>query len=146
MSVHIVLPDERHQQLLALARALKVTVAEAVGVLVNDAIRHGKIPDAVPGFKIQRRENVISFEASGAFVREFNREAATAYAARIKAMAGPRTTRRSTNQFLPAVDIVRRGSGLKLLDPQTGAEKTLAPSVALDIARLIEAAASEETL
>jgi hypothetical protein len=143
MQTHIAIPVERYEQLKLYATSRKISVADAVGVLINDAVAAGKIPNVVPGFRIERNGEVISIEAIGAFVRKLNREAATEYADRIHAMLKPMITPAADNPFVPTFDVIRRGSGVKLIDPETGAERAVSPSVALDVARLISEAAAE---
>lgn len=141
MSVQIVIPDERHAQLQAFAEARAITLADAIGELLNLAIERGLIPDEVPGFKIEAQGDLVSIEAQGAFIKALNRDAARQMAQDARALLDGGIAAFVT---LPAeLRLTRRGSGIKLRDTATGAERTMAPSVARDVVRLIEKASAE---
>lgn len=154
MPTHIVIADEHAAQIRQLAEKLGITRAEAVGVLLKDAIAAGRIEDGVPGFEIVREGEAVTIEAVGKFVREMSRDQARQYSKAIRAAITPA----ADNPLMPAVDasrltrdlleanlaVARRGGSVKLRDPATGAEKTLAPSVAADVARLIDKAAADQ--
>jgi len=138
MPTHIVIPDERAEQLRQFAASLGVTVSEAVGILINDAIVAGKIPDTIPGLRVERIGDQIKVDF-GAFAKSFNRDLARQYASQIRALIGP--MKESLRAQAADFGVTRRGSGIKLTG-QDG-QKTVAPSVAEEIARLIEGAASD---
>lgn len=142
MPTHIVVPDERAEQLRRFSQSLNISMADAIGVLINDAVAAGKIPADVPGFKVFRHGQEVTFEADGAFVKHMNRDAAKDYADRLRAVARSIITPSADNPFMPTPDILRRGTGVKLREPATGAEKTVAPSIADDLAALIGNAAA----
>lgn len=139
MSVQIVIPDERHAQLKALADARRISLADAIGVLINIAIEQGEIADELPGFTFERTGDLVSIEAAGAFAKQMNRETARKMAQEARAVLDGGVAAFAT---LPeGLRLSRRGSGVKLTDIASGNEKTMAPSVARDVVRLIEKAA-----
>jgi len=152
MPTHIVIPDERAEQLRRFAEANNTTLAGAVTLLIQDAIAAGKIADTVPGFTIERSGDTVKIEAAGAFAKEMNRETARAYAEQIRSAIRPLITPGAGNPLMPEnpfrglIEVARRGTGVKLRDPETKAEKTIAPSVAEDVARLVDKAASDDAL
>ncbi len=142
MPTQILLPDERAEQLKRFAESQGVTIADAVGLLIRDAIEAGKIPDELPGFKVTRRGNSVKIE-TGAWSRTLTRDLAKSYADQIRAVTRPVLTPGKGNPFMPIPDlgVTRRGVGVKLVDQKSGTEKTIAPGVADDVARLIDRAA-----
>lgn len=144
MATMIGIPEERAEQLRSFAKELNITVADAIGVLINDAVKAGKIADVMPGFKVERTGKDVTIEAFGAFTKSINADLAKMYAGQIRAATRSILAPGQDNPFLQTfgLSVVRRGSGIKLVDTDTKGEKTLAPSVADDVARLIEKAAS----
>jgi hypothetical protein len=135
VSVHIVVPDERAEQLNALAEVYgRISIADTVGVLINREIAAGRLPDELPGFEIIRRGDEVSLKATGVFQVTFPSEAAKLLAALL---------RDERPQWMSILDpdlmlvITRRGSGLKIRAATSLAEKTLSLSVARDLGRLI---------
>lgn len=142
MPTQILLPDERAEQLKRLAESQGVSIADAVGLLIRDAIEAGKIPDELPGFKVTRRGNSVKID-TGTWSRTLTRDLAKSYANQIRAVTRPVITSGRDNPFIPLTDlgVKRRGVGVKLVDQKSGTEKTVAPGIAEDIARLIDRAA-----
>lgn len=140
MSKHIVVPDEREAQLRAIADAHNVTVADAVGLLVGWAIEQGRVPAGIPGIEVRRDGSnvVIDF---GAFTRTYELELAKAFAVALKWYSRPKTT--AFSEILEAfsgaevVGISRRGTAIKIAGDD-GTERTLAPSIARELAEIIE--------
>ena len=141
MPIHIVIPDERAAQLRQFAASLNISVADAVGELIKDAVAAGKIPDALPGFTIEREGEQVVLD-TGAWSTKLTRDLAKGYAEQIRAVARSVTTPGKSNPFMPEfkLGVSRRGTGLKLTDG-SGGTKTIAPSIAEDVARLIDKAA-----
>ncbi len=142
MAVQILLPDERANQLRTFASSKGVSLADAIALLINDAIAAGKIPNEVPGFTIERAGDAVLVD-TGAWKRILPLDLAKTYADRIRAITRPILTPGKDNPFLPVLglDVTRRGVGIKLVDTEGKFERTVAPSVAEDVARLIDQAA-----
>lgn len=139
MADFIKLPSERVEQLRALAKNLDMTIADCIAVFIRQQIAQGNLPDTVPGITIERNGEHVVLN-TGTFTRSMTVDLATAYAAQVRSMLDAIKTPSQTNPFLTnaRLDVARRGTSLKLIDRSTGAEKTLAPSVAEDFARVLQ--------
>lgn len=148
MAKHIVLPDEREAQLRAIAAAHNVTVAESVGLLVGWAIEQGKVEAGIPGIEIRRAGDTVEIDF-GSFKRVYSPELSKAFAVALRWFAGPRKTHVSDilEAFAGAdiVGISRRGTSVKIVG-DNGQERTLAPSIARELAGLIECSLSNKPL
>ncbi|GHA35018.1 hypothetical protein GCM10007989_33670 [Devosia pacifica] len=148
MSKHVVLPDEREAKLKQIAAKHEITVAEAVGLLIEWAVEHEKVEPGIPGIEIRRDTNnvVIDF---GVFRRTYSLEVAKAFSVALRWYARPKGTQFS--DILDAlsgseiVGLSRRGTSVKVAGPN-GAERTLAPSVARELATLIERSTAQLSL
>lgn len=141
MADFIKLPTERVEQLRLLAKNLNITIADCIAVFIREQIEKGNLPDTVPGITIERNGDSVMLD-TGAFRRDMAAGLAQAYAKQVHGMLDAIKTPSRTNPFLTraGLDVARRGTSLKLIDRSTGAEKTLAPSVALDFARVLQQA------
>lgn len=142
MSDVIKLPPERAEQLRMLAKKLDMTISDCIAMFIREQIAKGNLPDAVPGITIERRGDSVTVD-TGAFVRDMTADLAHAYAAQVRGMLDGIKTPAPGNPFLTSakLDVAKRGTSLKLIDRSTGAEKTLAPSVAFDFARVLKQSA-----
>ncbi|MGV8832151.1 MAG: hypothetical protein ACOH2N_09265 [Devosia sp.] len=142
MSVQVLLPDERAEQLKRFAISQNVPMAEAVGLLLNDAIVAGKIRDELPGFTIEKNGEHVTLD-TGAWKHTLTRELARGYAAQIRAITRPAFTPGPDNPFFPElqVSVIRRGVGVKLFDREAHLAKVVSPGVADDVARRLDRAA-----
>lgn len=138
MADHIKLPAERVEQLRALAKNIDMTIADCIAMFIREQIEKGNLPDQVPGITILRNGEQIALDA-GAFTSTMTKDLAKHYAAQVRQMVDPTATPSTSNPFLPELklDVARRGTSIKLIDKASGAEKTLAPSVARDFARVL---------
>jgi hypothetical protein len=141
MSDVIKLPPERAEQLRMLAKKLDMTIADCIAMFIREQIAKSVLPDTVPGIIIERKGESIALD-TGSFKRDMTAGLAQAYAAQVRGMLDPIKTPAPGNPFLTSakLDVAKRGTGLKLIDRSTGAEKTLAPSVAFDFARVLQQA------
>lgn len=148
MPKHIVVPIEREKKLAQIAALHNVTVAEAVGLLINWAIEAGKVEPGIPDIEVSRVADAVEIDF-GTFVRSMTLAQAKGFSATIGIMVDPhRTFIHEGVKMIAQIDegaeqhlgLKRRGTSLKVLG-DNGAEKTLAPSVALDLAALVKAAA-----
>lgn len=147
MSVHIVIPDERAAQLRMIADKRKLpSVADAVGFLINHAFDTGLVARTLPGVVVTRMGTNVQIDF-GDFTKSYPRELARAAATGIRYLAKPRSTEMEkalaglVEEFagFEHVGISRRGTSIKFTD---GAKsRALSPSVALDLAALIDAEA-----
>lgn len=138
MADFIKLPSERVEQLRALAKNLDLTIADCIAVFIREQIAKGNLPDTVPGITIERNGESVMLD-TGAFKRDMGADLVQAYARQVCGMLDAIKTPSPMNPFLTSarLDVARRGTSLKLIDRSTGAEKTLAPSVAEDFARVL---------
>jgi hypothetical protein len=153
MSRHVVLPDEREAQLRAIAVAHNVTVADAVGLLIKWAIDAGKVPAGIPGIEVQRTAEgiVLNF---GDFERTLSLELAQAYATTLRWFATPKadgipfavTSLAQALSGAHLVGITRRGTSVKVAGLNGEGERTLAPSIARELADIIEHTAASGPL
>lgn len=141
MADFIKLPSERVEQLRMLAKALDMTIADCIAMFIREQITKGVLPDTVPGITIERKGESIALD-TGSFKRDITADLAKAYAAQVRGMLDAIKTPAQGNPFLTSakLDVAKRGTSLKLIDRSTGAEKTLAPSVAFDFARVLQQA------
>ncbi|KFL30643.1 hypothetical protein JP75_14305 [Devosia riboflavina] len=148
MPKHIVVPDEREKKLVEIAASHNVTVAEAVGLLLNWAIEAGKVQPGIPGIEVRRVAETVEIDF-GDFVRVMPLGHAKGFASAIGIMVGPHQTFMHEGvKMIAQIDeggerylgLKRRGNSVKVLG-ENGEERTLAPSVALDLAALVKAAA-----
>lgn len=132
------LPSERVEQLRALSKKLDMTIADCIGMFINEQIAKGNLAADVPGFTVERQGEQIKID-TGEWLKAMTTGDATQMAKSIRALITPS----KNNPFMPTtgLDIYRRGRSLKLKDPVTGAECTVAPSIASDLANMIERAA-----
>lgn len=138
MADHIKLPAERVEQLRTLAKNLDMTIADCIAMFIREQIEKGNLPDEVPGITVVRKGEQIALDA-GVFTSTMTKDLAKHYAAQVRQMVDPIATPSTSNPFLPELklDVARRGTSIKLIDTVSGAEKTLAPSVAKDFARVL---------
>lgn len=142
MTDHIKLPAERVEQLRRLAKNLDMTIADCIAMFVREQIEKGNLQDEVPGITITRHGKQITVD-TGAFQSVLPKDFAKNYAEQVRRMVERIITPDSSNPFIPELklDVARRGTSIKLVDKDSGAEKTLAPSVAKDFARVLSYAA-----
>jgi hypothetical protein len=142
MSEFIKLPSERVEQLRTLSKNLDMPIADCIAMFVREQIAKGNLPDEVPGITVKQTGNNIALDL-GAFTRVMTKDIATAYAAQVHGMLTAIATPSKANPFMPEIglDVARRGTSIKLIDRTSGAEKTLARSVAEDFARVLSQAA-----
>lgn len=139
MPKNVNLPVERVQQLEMLAKKWNLSVADVVGELIHQQIEKGELEPDVPGFRIYKDGDEVRIGTD-----EWDKLVSTQSANNIAKSIRALTTPSKNNPILPLPEgfgLVRRGTSLKIADKETGSEKTLAPSVAKDVATMIERAA-----
>ena len=136
----IKLPSERVKQLRALSKKLDMTIADCVGMFINEQIGKGNLVADLPGFTVVRHGDDVKID-TGEWLKDMTKGDAAQFAMYIRAVLKPS----KDNPFMPTVglEIFRRGTSLKLKDAMTGAERTVAPSIAADLANLIERATKD---
>lgn len=141
MPTHIALSDERAAQLRKFGEANGVGIADAVALLINHAIDAGLMDDELPGFHIRRRGAKVALAVDGLFSETLTLDAAHELAGQLD---GDVDESRPHEIFNLDIGFItgRRGSSIKLKHPASGGEKTMAPSVARDLARLLRRAAA----
>ncbi|APX15091.1 hypothetical protein BWR17_03990 [Phaeobacter inhibens] len=136
MPKNINLPTERVQQLERLAEKWKMSVADVVGELIHQQIEKGELERGVPGFRIFKNGKEVHI-GTDEWDKQVSAQSASNIANSIRSLITPS----KENPMLPLPDgfgLARRGTSLKLKDTETGAEKTLAPSIAKDVAEMLE--------
>lgn len=132
MPKNINLPTERVQQLETLAEKWNMSVADVVGELIHQQIEKGELEPDVPGFRIFKQGKEIHI-GTDEWSQQVSAQSASNIAKSIQSLVTPS----NDNPMLPLPEgfgLARRGTSLKLKDTRTGAEKTLAPSIAKDVA------------
>lgn len=147
MAKQIMIPDERAAQLEKFASDHGVKVSEMIGLLVEWAIEAGKVKDEIPGIAIYRDGKKVDIDL-GDWKKSMSLLQADAFTTKLRQTIRAALTPAPDNLLLPAPDfgaiISRHGPGVKIVDSVTGAQKTLAKSVAGDIARMIDTAAKKD--
>ncbi|UJW85769.1 hypothetical protein [Devosia sp. SL43] len=152
MPKHIVVPDEREAQLRQIAATHNVSVADAVGLLFGWAVEQGRVPAAIPTIDVSRVGDTVVVDF-GEFQRTMPLDLAKAFATSLrwfsttKAKGIPAAVTELAQALSGShlVGISRRGTSIKIAGG-TGKERTLAPSIARELAGLIERSASEAPL
>ncbi|SHH03481.1 hypothetical protein SAMN02745157_0198 [Kaistia soli DSM 19436] len=138
MPTQMLLPDERALQIKALATARGITSIDVIGHLINAAIERGELEDTLPGWLIAREGDEVVFAVGESETTRYPLQVARVFAERIRAvMSG------ELPSLLDLDDdylITRAGTGFKI--GNSTASKPVAPSVAVDIARLLNKAAA----
>jgi hypothetical protein len=146
---HIVIPDEREAQLRHIAKVHQVSTADAVGLLVNWAIEDGRIEPGLQTITVNRIGELVEVDF-GSFKRTFEVPMAQGFASVIGLMADPKKSELIDGvKYLIQLDenaerffqVKRRGTSIKV-GGEHGEERTLAPSIARDLAALIKQAAT----
>lgn len=150
MPTHIGLPDEHAERIKSFAQSQNISMADAVGVLLQRAAERGDIPAGLPGYDILRSGDQVTLTIEGGYQRTFERALARAFATALtwfaqskakgglpSAMADLAQTVSGAEQY---VGIRRQGNAIKIFDLD-GNERTLAPSVAAELALMIDRAA-----
>ncbi|KQN72406.1 hypothetical protein [Devosia sp. Leaf64] len=149
MPKHIVIPDEREAQLRKIMKDHNLpSVADAVALLIGWAVEGGHVAPGVPGIEVSRKANLVTVDF-GDFQRVMSVELAQAYAICLRWFASPKgeniglAARHVSEMFSGAhvVGLSRRGPSVKVKG-ENGVERTLAFSVARDLAELIQKAAA----
>ena len=109
-------------------------------MLIAQAIAAGLIPDEVPGFAISRKGQKVRLEAEGAFAAAMSVADAVSLAEQLEGdVAKPAG---GTFNLDAGFITTRRGGAIKLRHIETSEERTLTPSVARDLARLLRMVAA----
>jgi hypothetical protein len=155
----IKLPSERVEQLRMLSKRRDVPVADLIGEYVNQQIELGNLEASIPGIEVTcvgDRVSIVCAELNLVLTKE----AAEVYARALKLYSEPKRAQqfpgagpealavltgisqvvRDTSLELSGVTqrlgISRRGTSIKL-SGSNGSERTLAPSIARDLAQVI---------
>lgn len=156
MPTTIQLPSERVEQLRAISEVRKITIADLIGELVAEHIAKGVIPAGVPGAEVARSGSDVTVQIAGLTPWKLAPDAALAFADMLRAAAAPASAFREAlaaraeadrQRFaalregmaadaaakLAGLSIARRGTSVKVQD-DAGGERTLAPSIARELA------------
>lgn len=136
----IKLPSERVEQLRALSKKLELSIADCIGQFIEEQIEKGNLEADVPGFRILIDGKEARLKSGDIDVRFSSKTFLEDAAKSIRAVITPS----KNNPMMPLPDgfgLSRRGTSLKIKDTVNGAEITLAPSIAIDVAKMMERAA-----
>ena len=143
MSDIIQLPSERVEQLRALSRNRNLPIADLIAEFVNDQVAKGHLDRAIPTIDVRRNGDHVEIDF-GTFKRTFGLELARAYAINLRWLARPKSDAlKSMIDSMSGTELVglsRRGTSVKATG-EDGSARTLAPSIARELATLIEDAA-----
>lgn len=141
------IPDERAAQLKQIATDHGVKIPDAIGLLIQWAVESGKIEDKIPSIKIFRDGKEINVDL-GDWKKSFSLFDAAAFASELRKLTEPTISAIKADMLTPPKDLLtsisRHGPGVKIVDSETGAQKTVAKSIAGDIARMVETAAKKD--
>lgn len=139
----IALPVERFEQLKRFADNQSTTMSDVVSHFLDAAARAGKIPNELPGWRVEREEeDVIFSHPEAGLTKRMSRREAVSLGETLR-HAGNREEKFGAQLDLDVMlAVFRRGNGVRLRDARTHAERTVALNVAADLGRrLIRAAA-----
>lgn len=149
-SHHVALSPERYDQLQRLATEFTCSLPDAVGHLLDAAASVGVISRQLKGLSVERTDAGQVAVDLGGGRRLLPPDAAERYATHVlgtarllSADAATRYAKARGPKILPdsGFGAVRRGAGIKLLDPEHHVEKSISPSVAAEFAKqLLDAA------
>lgn len=137
MSQMIKLPDERAEQLRTLSKNLGISIAECIGLFINEQIEKGNLEPDVPGFRIIKNDKGYKLKTDIADFRFARQKFLDDAAKAIRAITKPGTD----NPLMPSPEgmkLARRGTSIKIIETSSGKQITLAPSVANDVAGMLE--------
>lgn len=144
MSTHIHIPDEQAERIKQFARARKLNIPDAVGELINIAVRAGEMPDGVPGFELNVDEDTVRLTSENGYSRVMTREGAKAFATSLRWLSQPKSAKASIFRDViegfagfEVVGLRRLGAGLKMIG-DNNIERTIARSVGRDLADFID--------
>ncbi|MDW4548844.1 hypothetical protein R5H32_05705 [Defluviimonas sp. D31] len=110
-----------------------MTIADCIGMFINEQIAKGNLACDLPGLEVrpEPKTNTVTLNLDEEHTI-LTKEAADRLSKSIRALLTPS----KDNPFVPVpdLDLTRRGTSLKLFDKKSGAEKTLAPSIAAELA------------
>lgn len=142
MPRNVQLPQERVAQLEGLAEKWNLSVADTIGRLIKSEIDKGTLSADLPGIKVLRKGRTAHLEAGALKLRSaresFLQDAAQQIRDVIEGVSG--ISREPSEEGL---QVIKRGSGIKLQNLHDGTQHVTSPSVALDIAAQIDRAAEE---
>jgi len=137
----IKLPAERVEQLKAIGDVLGLSIADTVGHLIRAEIARGTISDALPGITIDRDGDRIIMTIDGPRRHFLPLDTAKAIAAQLRKLVAPGKDG-GTIDLDANWTAYRVGNGIRV-GFSDSVVKTLSRDVAVDLARLIEAAARD---
>jgi len=138
----VALPRERFAQLKLLAQKEKTSLSDTIAHLLDGAIATNRLPDALPGWAIQRiGDNVLLTHEESGFAKLMPVSSAASIGETLHHFGSPMKGRSGHLDIDVMIEIRRRGAGVIMRDANSFAEITMAGNVAADIGkRLIRAA------
>lgn len=148
MNVHSIgLPAERYTQLQNLAARDGQTIADVIGDFINEAIFESRLDKAIPGWRIERQRNHVLLvidetNLPGTSIeRRLSFDDARAMAQMLDRFTVTASNSKGLLDLDTMIEVRRVGSGLKIIDVETQAFRSVSRSIARDLADLLACAA-----
>lgn len=138
----IKLPSERVEQLRILSKNREMPIADLIGEFITEQIAKGHIEPGIPTIAVKRAKDSIEIDF-GTFKRTMPLDVARAYATTLEWFANRNGEFAQIAQNLSGAQVVgikRQGTSVKV-EGENGGERTLAPSIARDLAEIVRNAA-----
>lgn len=149
MPTHIGLPDEHAERIKRFAVSQNISMADAIGELIKLAIDAGKISSDLPGYSVTRAGHTVTVSGEDGYSRTMTTELANAFAATLRWFARPKgASSGSVTELAQSlsgaehVGIKRQGAAIKIVG-NNGKGRVLAPSIARELADLVERIATD---
>jgi hypothetical protein len=141
--VIIKIPGERADQLKRLADSHNLSMADTIGMLINQEIGAGRLDESLTGLDVTLlKDRQIRLSILGIGDLTVKRGHALSLAKSLDEAAA-RKRRTATLDFDVGLLVSGAGPAVKLKAVESDASRVLAPSIARDFANLIRKAASE---
>jgi len=125
----------RLEQLNAIAKALDLSITEAIAHMIRKEVAAGTIPAGIPGFVVRKVGDDVSIQIDDGPEKTYSVEAARALAGTIRATVSGEP---GVFSIQHGFSFIRIGRGYKLTAPLPGPEVSMTGDLALDLAGLIE--------
>ena len=137
------IPGERVDQLKRIAEKHNLSLADAIGLLINQEIAAGRLSDELTGLEVKILRNgkvVLSILGIGDILMD--RKSALQFAVSLENAADRK--RGGILDLDAGISVVGIGPAVRLRAVESDASRVLAPSIARDFARQIRRAAEKD--
>ncbi len=136
--VTVRLDPRRLEQLKAIAHAEGSSVADVIAQIIRTKIADGVISPTIPGVTVKTVSDGVMIDLGEGKSATYSSVSAREFATAIRAVAQGASSIVSLDHHY---GVVRQGTGIKIIAPFPGPEVAFPPSLAEDLAGLIEDAA-----